>query len=169
MKELLMKYARYNMWANKYLIDAMEQLNEAQIDQEIISSFPSVRKTVMHTWSAENIWLQRLELILHPVWIAAEFNGSFSEACSNWEQSSALLAGYTEKLTDSSALEFIHYHDLRNNPHTTQVVDMLQHVFNHSTYHRGQLVTMLRQLGVTQIPSTDYIGYVRLNKQSAHV
>ena len=164
MKELMLKYARYNLWANKCLVEAMSQLNKEQPDHVIISSFPSVFKTVLHTWSAENVWLQRLELVLHPVWPAADFDGTFMEACSNWEQSSALLAGYTENLTDSGLQEYIHYHDLRNNPHATQVVDMLQHVFNHSTYHRGQLVTMLRQLGVTEIPGTDYIGYVRMIK-----
>jgi len=164
MKELMLQYARYNMWANKCLMDVMTPLTEPQIDQVVISSFPSVRKTVIHTWSAEKIWLQRLELVLHPVWHAAEFKGSFVEACCNWVQSSALLAGYAENLPEGRMQEYIHYHDLRNNPHATQVADMLQHVFNHSTYHRGQLVTLLRQLGITQIPSTDYIGYVRLNK-----
>ncbi len=164
MKEIMMKYARYNLWANKCLTDAMANLNDEQAEQVIISSFPSLHKTVLHTWSAENVWLQRLELVLYPVWPAAEFKGSFVEACGNWMQSSALLAGYAENLPEDRMQEYIHYHDLRNNPHATQIADMLQHVFNHSTYHRGQLVTMLRQLGVTEIPGTDYIGYVRMNK-----
>jgi len=161
MKELLMQYASYNIWANKQMIDAISQLPVSQVDQEIISSFPSLRKTVYHTWAAEYVWLQRLQMVSVPVWVAADFAGSFSDACMEWERVSAALAAYIARQTDNSLKEKIHYHDLRNNPHTTSVFDMLLHVFNHATYHRGQLVTMLRQLSVKEIPGTDFIAFVR--------
>lgn len=161
MKEILLQYARYNIWANNLIIDAMLKLRPEAIDAEVVSSFPSVRKTVYHTWGAEYVWVQRLQRAPHPVWVPAAFTGSFEEACSRWQQSSQQLLSVIEsagELTDK-----IDYQDLKLNAHSSRMCDMLLHVFNHGTYHRGQLVTMLRQLGVQEIPSTDLINYVRMN------
>ncbi len=163
MKDLLLKYAQYNVWANDLLIDVLLGLSEQQLDQEIVSSFPSIRKTVYHTWSAEHIWFQRLSLVEHPTWMEGGFFGTFSEACHNWKAASADLQHFTANLYDEKALthEFMYY-DLKKNPHKTPVNQTLLHVFNHSTNHRGQLITMLRQAGVKKIPQTDFIAFVRL-------
>ena len=59
MKELLVQYGTYNCWANQLIIDALLKLNDSDLDKEILSSFPSLRKTVFHTWSAEYVWVQR--------------------------------------------------------------------------------------------------------------
>lgn len=163
MKELLLQYANYNIWANKLMIDAMLKLEEAQVDREIISSFPSLRKTVYHTWSGEFVWVQRLQQVAQPVWLAGTYTGSFAEACQDWQRVSGALAEQVNSYKDELALQqLVPYHDLKGNPHATRVCDMLNHVFNHSTYHRGQLVTMLRQLGVSEIPNTDLIAFVRM-------
>ena len=163
MKELLSEYALYNAWANKLIIDAMQKLDEAAAVKEIVSSFPSVLKTVVHTWSAESIWLQRLKLIEHPVWQADGFSGNIADACAEWQSASKTLVKFvTEQADDNSFIQNLPFHDRQGVAYNMPVYQVLQHVFNHSTYHRGQLVTMLRQLGVTQIPSTDFIGFARL-------
>src|SRR5271170_6104787 len=104
MKELLQQYARYNAWANKLIIEALLKLDEGAVDKEIISSFPSARATALHTWSAEFIWLQRLQLVEHPVWVQGEFEGTFEEACSKWQQVSAALVQFVEKQYDDRAM-----------------------------------------------------------------
>ena len=163
MKELLQQYAGYNVWANKLIIDALLKLDEGAVDREINSSFRSLRKTVYHTWGAEYVWLQRLQLVEHPVWVANDYAGSFEEACTNWQNSSQVLSEFVGKQFDDKALtHVVQYYDSKKNAHKTPVYQVLHHVFNHSTYHRGQLVTMLRQAGVLEIPGTDFIGYVRL-------
>ena len=165
MKEILLQYARYNIWANDRIIEALMKLDEASLDKEILSSFPTIRGTVLHTWSAENTWLQRLQLVAQPEWVQATFKGTFSEACAGWQKASASLEQYTAQLAnDDSVKTALLYKDLRENEHNTPIHQVLHHVFNHSTYHRGQLVTMLRQAGVTEIPGTDFIGYVRMMK-----
>ncbi len=162
MKELLLQYARYNEWANKLIIEAIFKLQEADVDKEITSSFSSIRKTVYHVWSAEFVWLQRLQLAEHPVWIAAVFDGTFHAACTDWQRVSAELTHFIEKQFDDRSFGHeVVYHDLKRHPHKTPVSEILQHVFNHSTYHRGQLVTMLRQAGLNEIPGTDFITFVR--------
>ena len=73
MKDLLLKYAQYNVWANNLLIEVLQSLEDEQVNQEVVSSFTSIRATVYHIWSAEYIWLQRLTLVEHPIWIEGEY------------------------------------------------------------------------------------------------
>lgn len=160
MKELLLQYARFNRWANDHIINAMLQLDPALVDKELVSSFPTLRKTVHHMWGAEDIWLQRLNLAEKPVWVAADFTGSFQEACQKWQDASVSLIQFSEAATEQSLNAILHYHDIRGNAWQRPVWQVLQHVSNHATYHRGQLVTMLRQLGATTIPSMDFIYYM---------
>ncbi len=162
MKELLLQYAQYNKWANKLIIDAMLKLKEGDVDKEINSSFPSLRRTVLHTWSAESVWLQRLQLAEHPVWHGDDTSLLFEDVCKTWQVDSETLIQFVAQQYDDRALALVlQFYDRQKNAHKTPVYQVLHHVFNHSTYHRGQLVTMLRQLGATDIPGTDFIGFVR--------
>ncbi|MBS1584088.1 MAG: DinB family protein [Bacteroidetes bacterium] len=162
MKELLLQMARYNLWANKRLIDVMLKLDEEELDKEIVSSFSSIRSTVYHTWGAEFIWLQRLELTEQPVWIAKTFKGTFDEACGEWQRVSQAFIDFIERQYDDKALEHVfQYYNTEKKSFKSPVHEVLQHVFNHSTYHRGQLVTLLRQLGADKLPQLDLIAFVR--------
>jgi uncharacterized damage-inducible protein DinB len=161
MKETLLQFARYNAWANKRIIEALLKLAPEDLDKEIVSSFPSLRKTVYHIWSAEFIWLQRLQLIENPVWIQGNVEGNFEQACQQWQEVSEALVEYAKNLEDEAYTKIVAYKNMAGKHFETPVFGMLQHTFNHSTYHRGQLVTMLRQAGETTIPNTDLIGFLR--------
>lgn len=162
MKELLTQYTAYNVWANKLIIDALLKMDETAIDMEIVSSFPSLRATVYHTWSAEYIWLQRLQLAERPVWIEAEFKGSFAEACTEWQRASEALQLFVEKQYDDRSFEHVlQYYDRKKVPHKKPVWEVLTHISNHSSYHRGQLVTMMRQAGAKEIPGMDFVLFQR--------
>jgi len=163
MKELLSRYAQYNIWANKKIIDVLLKLDENVLDKEIISSFSSIRKTVYHIWSAEYIWMQRLDLVEHPIWMELDFNGSFQDACKAWQRSSESLLTFIERQYDDKAFEhvFQYYSPFKKDHFKRQVYIALTHVFNHSTSHRGQLITLLRQAGETKIPETDLIAFAK--------
>lgn len=164
MKELLCGYAAYNVWANSLMVDAMLRLGDGMLDTEVVSSFPSLRATVYHIWSAEYIWLQRLQLAEHPVWMAGEFSGTFTEACTHWQGVSRDLLHFVEKQYDDKALAHIlQFYDRQKVSHKMPVYQVVQHVINHGSYHRGQLVTIMRQLGVKDIPGTDFILFARKN------
>jgi uncharacterized damage-inducible protein DinB len=116
---------------------------------------------VCHVWGAEHIWLQRLQLAEHPEWMG-DFKGPFAEACAEWQKTSATLIQFVEKQYDDRALEHIlQFYDRQKVSHKLPVYQVLHHIFNHSTQHRGQLILMLRQLGVTKIPGTDFTWFVR--------
>jgi uncharacterized damage-inducible protein DinB len=164
MKELLQQYAAYNIWAHKILFDRINQLSEEQITAAIVSSFPSIYKTAVHLWQAENVWWQRLQKIENITLLSTTFNGSFSELTEGLLQQSRQWKQWVDNAPDDDLnAEFTF---LRNNEQITIVVkDMLLHIFNHATMHRGQLVTFLRQLGeVDKIPSTDFSTFCRTRK-----
>ncbi len=148
------------------MIEAIHKLPADALEKEITSSFSSLCTTVYHTWSAETIWLQRLELVEHPAWAEADFQGTFTEACAAWEKASrGLIRFATAQNNDAAFQHMCIYYDRQKISHKTAVWEILQHVFNHSTYHRGQLVTMLRQAGAATIPGTDFITYVRATRK----
>ena len=160
MKETLSLFAHYNVWANKLIIDVLLGLDDELLDKEIASSFSSLRKTVYHTWSAEYIWLQRMQQVEHPIWIEQSFTGSFEEACNEWQKASEGLAAFVDDHEDERLRQVFEYYSiLKKQSFTKPLSTTLLHVFNHSTYHRGQLVTMLRQAGVVTIPGTDLVNF----------
>jgi len=158
MKETLLLLANYNIWANKKLIDVMLKQSNEVLDMEITSSFNSIRQTAYHMWGAEDIWLQRLLLTEQPVWAPSVFDGDMQQACNNWMKTSKSLLQFVEKQFDDNAFSHVfQYYNLKKQSSKNTVGNALLQVFNHATYHRGQLVTMLRQAGITKIPGTDFM------------
>ena len=140
----------------------MLKLEDEKLDKEIISSFPSLRDTAYHIWGAEFLWLQRLQLTEQPVYMPYIFKGTFEEACTDWQQVLQVLIDFISGQYDDKGLEHVfQYYNSEKKSFKNSVCEALQHVFNHSTYHRGQLVTMLRQLGLEKIPETDFTAFLR--------
>jgi uncharacterized damage-inducible protein DinB len=157
------KYVHYNKWANELLLSIIDkEINDELLDKEIISSFPSLRKTVYHVWGAEDIWLRRLNNESLVDWPAKNFKGTFSEAKEIMLKNDDAFIKYVETLSNEKLSEMFTYKNIEGKTFTNPVSESIHHCMNHSTYHRGQIVTMMRQLGLRIIPSTDYISYCRL-------
>ena len=161
MKELLLQYTRYNLWANKRILSVLHQLDEASVNKQLVSSFPAIKDMVYHIWSAESIWLQRLKSEANPVWLADNYQGSFLHACSEWQKTSEGILDFTAWQPDEDKafthiFRFYHGKDMYDFP----VFTALNHVLNHSAQHRGQLITMFREVGYTDIQSIDLCTYV---------
>ena len=163
MKELLQQYAAYNFWATKTLVDTVKKLPDEETTKEIVSSFPSLYKTLQHLWTAEEIWWQRLKLAEHIVLKSIDFTGSFAEMADHLAKQNQQWVEWINAATENQLTHVFAF--TRSKEHIKMpVYQMLQHVFNHATFHRGQLVMMLRQLGVDKIPSTDFSTFIRLKK-----
>jgi uncharacterized damage-inducible protein DinB len=165
MKEILVQYTKYNVWANKLLIAILATLSDEDVNKDLGGSFPSIRKTAEHIWLAESVWLQRLQMAEKVIVPTDDFTGSFTESCQEWIKCSEGLLQFAEKIYDERGVvhEF-HYQNIKGENFKSNVSDCLQHVCNHSTFHRGQLVVYLRQLGISKIPSTDFITFCRGKK-----
>jgi uncharacterized damage-inducible protein DinB len=160
MKQLLQQYGAFNVWANKVITEQINQLPEEQTHKEIISSFPSLYKTVMHMMEVENIWWQRLKLVEHTT-PSGWFTGSFKELSKKLLQLSQQWLEWVSAANEANITHVFAYHNTKKELFKQPVYEVLLHLFNHQTYHRGQLVTMLRQLGVDKIPPTDFIVFCR--------
>lgn len=157
-KQYFTQLADFNVWANNIVCNWLEQLDEEQWKKEIISSFNSIRETVLHIISAEKAWLERFREI--PVeWIQSSFTGSKKEHIELWKKTSSELRDYVAGFDESRLQTSLTYKRLNGEQMTTPFFVMFAHTFNHSTYHRGQLVTMIRQAGFTKVGSTDLLRF----------
>lgn len=164
MKEILFGYAAYNHWANQKIGNVLRKLEKSAPDHELVSSFPSLRKTVYHLWCAESMWYQRLQLAEKAVDPTVHFEGDFDEAIDHWLHQSRLLRDWVKHATVVRLEHTLAYIDRSKEYHKVPVKDVLMHIFNHTSYHRGQLVTLLRQVGVSKIPGMDYDDFVQGKK-----
>lgn len=161
MKQLLVQYSAYNVWANKILTDKISTLSQEIIEKEMNSSFGSIFTTVLHLMDVENIWWQRLKLQEHVQWPGKNFTGNFEELSV---ELLALSRQWNEWISDATEPQINHvfgYQNSKKEFFKQPVYEMLLHLFNHQTFHRGQIVTMLRQNGIEKIPPTDLIVYSR--------
>jgi len=161
MKILLSQFSAYHLWANQLLIERIEKLPSEVQMQNVASSFTSLHETLLHMWNAEAIWWQRMKL-LEQISIPGDgFHGTTGDAIKGLMQQSKQwhewIMGAHEHMFDH---EFI-YQNSKKESFKQPIYQMLLHVFNHGTYHRGQLVTILRQLEVGSIPQTDFIVWSR--------
>jgi uncharacterized damage-inducible protein DinB len=162
---ILYDYAKFNRWANDQIFSLIEkEITEEYLDKKIVSSFPTLRKTIYHIWDAEFIWLKRLNGQSLSDWPSKNFNGKFSEAKKKILSIDDDFIDYVSKIDDQKANSSFTYRNIEGKTFTNQLWQSIHHCMNHSTYHRGQVVTIMRQLGVTNVPSTDFITYCRIGK-----
>jgi uncharacterized damage-inducible protein DinB len=164
MKELLKQYAAYNIWASQKIIEVILSLPEEKQLAEVPSSFNSLYKTVLHMWDAESIWWQRLKLHERIIRPSENFNGSMKDVSNGLLNQSKQWEEWISNASDLSIEHVFQYQTFDGTQYKQPTWQMLQHVLNHGTYHRGQLINILRQLGVEKMPQTDFILWSRGKK-----
>ena len=155
LQPLIDHYAAYDLWANTLFVKRLDREPNELLDKEVPSSFTSLRKTLLHIRDAEHAWLCRLTGV-PPKWPAED-----DTTVGTLLKHNVLLRDHVAGLNDTKLEKIIAYQDLRGNTHQNSTWQMLMHCFNHSTYHRGQLVTMMRGLGMDEVPHSDLIIYFR--------
>ena len=161
MKEILLQYATFNSWANQKLCDVIALLPEQQQLQHINSSFPGIKPTLAHMWDAESMWWQRMKLMENVSRPSEAAEYSTNEIITNLLQQDKLWIDWITNASPAAIDHVFAYQNTKKEQFKQPIFQMLMHVFNHGTYHRGQLVTMLRQLSVAKIPATDFIEWSR--------
>lgn len=161
MKELLKQLATYNCWATQKIADCVLSVPEEKQVAEICSSFSSLQKTLLHMWDAESVWWQRMKLHERFVVPSENFKGTTRDTINGLMSQSRLWEGWVNNVSDHMLDHVFQYYNSKKEHFKQPIWQMLLHVFNHGTYHRGQLITMLRQLGVDKLPQTDFIVWSR--------
>jgi uncharacterized damage-inducible protein DinB len=153
----LLDLLSYQRWATERTLDAAAKLTAEQFTQAITSSFPGVRDTLVHTFGADRVWLGRISNEAPDRANPADFPTPESLR----EPWLAVLDAWTQRVSEiGDPKTLISYRAFNGDPFTSSLEEILRHVVNHGTYHRGQVTTMLRQLGAETV-STDLIGYYR--------
>ena len=159
MQTHLLSYTRYNLWANRRVITFVHTVPEADLHRAAISSFPTLHGSLFHLYGAQDIWLSRLNGN-SPAGFpkAADMHSKdVLEALLETSQRLAEIAARTEEELQQE----IRYTNLAGDSFSNTVADILLHVVNHGTYHRGQIIAQLRQLGHENLFATDYIAFTR--------
>lgn len=158
-KTYFTELAAFNEWANTIACGWIGQLTDEQWNRTVISSFSSVRETVLHTISAENAWVERFQKSSEVRWLQTTFEGSKTAHVALWKQTSAALKTFIEQFDEALLPTNFDFKRLNGEAHSVPYYQLFAHVVNHATYHRGQLVTLLRQVGFTGVQSTDLMSY----------
>lgn len=160
MKQIFEHYAKYNLWANQRMIDTILPLPEEMVKRKVLSSFSSLQLTLLHLMQTDSIWWQRLKLA-ETVQTSGDANSSVQEISAALITQNKQWKEWIEKSTPAALEHEFIYRNSKKEQFKQPVYQMLLHLFNHGTYHRGQLVTIMRQLDITTIPSTDFITFSR--------
>ena len=148
----------FNRWANGRVLEAAEKLTPEQFTKDLRNSFPSVRDTLVHIMGAEWIWLERWRGNSPKGLLAAPEFPTVSSIRNRWTEIERGQREFITDVTEESLKKVIAYTNLKGDPYQYRLWQMLQHLVNHSTYHRGQITTMLRQLGAKAMP-TDFLVF----------
>jgi uncharacterized damage-inducible protein DinB len=162
---LMKDYAVYNHWANEQLISWLKTKPTDQMETEVPSSFPSIKLTLKHIWDTQQFWLDVLKKQYRDdaTWEGEEPPVSAQEVLEGLRRQSQELADFIASLDNEAIQEKI---PLKTPWFASEQprFEFIQHCMNHSTYHRGQVVTIGRNLGFTDAPMTDYNFYLLMGK-----
>ncbi|MBO9561408.1 MAG: DinB family protein [Niastella sp.] len=160
----LQDMAAYNLWAISRLTDWLSSKPAVLLEATAASSFPGIKATLLHMLDVEREWLDRLQPMPVSKWQEADKGlGAVLDAL---EEQAGEWNDYVQSLSDEELQE-----DCYCNAFFGEVCrpkyEIIQHCLNHSTYHRGQVVTIGHQLGLKDAPMTDYLYYVLKVKEPA--
>ena len=149
----------YHRWANGRILDAAAALSTDQLDRDLASSFGSVRGTLAHALGADWVWLSRWlgeSPTAFPDWDVS----THPRLLERWREIEGRQKQFLDGLDESDLDRVVTYKVFSGKTFSNPLAELFRHVVNHATYHRGQVVTMLRQLGLKP-PQTDLILYYR--------
>ncbi|MCB0771830.1 MAG: hypothetical protein KJZ58_01470 [Flavobacteriales bacterium] len=153
MKELIDLYAAYDLWANTRIIERLQRESEPVLDRHVKSSFPSLRATLDHIRDSDDIWSQR---------IFGTAPMQHGDGIDGLLKVSVALSDRVRGLAGADLMAEVGYARANGIKYVQPRWQLLLHCFNHASYHRGQVITIMRQLDLAEVPNTDMVAYQRL-------
>jgi uncharacterized damage-inducible protein DinB len=157
-RKLITSYSAYNLSANQQFVKWLSNQSEEQLQKDVPSSFNGVLQTLNHIWAIEEMWCGDLFKNEDAVNRYGVQNLQPKEVFDGLLNRSAIIAEKVNQLTDEELSEKVHIKTPWFEANLT-LAEYLQHLFNHGTYHRGQIVTIAHSLGFSEMPSTDFLFY----------
>jgi uncharacterized damage-inducible protein DinB len=157
---LLSTHLAYTAWASSRLVEAAAGLSAEELTRDFGTADRSVLGTLVHVFAADRIWLARIEGNVPARFVDIERDMRLEALTGEWPLLHERWRLWAAGLTPESVAARIRYADLKGNPHETPLWQIVLHVVNHATHHRGQVSGFLRAMGHTP-PPVDLIAYYR--------
>jgi uncharacterized damage-inducible protein DinB len=155
----------YHYWARDLALDAVAPLTAEQFTRQVESSFKSVRDTLAHTYGAEWVWYNRWTGNLSATMPKYDSWPDVTAIKKAWLDHEVRMRTFVTDGGEAGVTRVYNYKSLAGQPTSSQFWEMLVHVVNHGSYHRGQLTTLLRQLGAAPPKQMDMIAFFRTRAQ----
>jgi uncharacterized damage-inducible protein DinB len=146
------RHLRYSAWASRRVLDAVNALPEEQRGRDMGSSHGGLLGTLNHILLGDRIWIARI------LGTTIEPSGEPIEV--EWPAVQKRWDDWARSVTDDDLARRIDFKDFRGGARQSAASEIVMHVVNHATLHRGQVMSMLRQLGIAP-PQTDLITFYR--------
>jgi uncharacterized damage-inducible protein DinB len=153
-RELLL----HMLWADRLMLKAVREVSPEDLTRDAGISFGSLLGTMVHMLGSQRLWLSRFSG--HPIERRPEL-ADFPDLPSwihGWEETASGIEAFLAALTAEQLAAVITWVDTEGPVHTRPLWQPVIHMVNHNTYHRGQVVSLMRQLGY-EPPQTDLIHY----------
>jgi uncharacterized damage-inducible protein DinB len=149
----------YSAWASNRMLEAAGKLTEEELNRDFKTSDKCVVSTLAHAFAADRIWLQRIHGNVQNTFID-DNDRRLGTLKTEWPALQQRWKDWAGPLSDQDVVKKISYKDLKGNPYESPLWQILLHVVNHATHHRGQVSGFLRAMGHTP-PPLDLIAYYR--------
>jgi uncharacterized damage-inducible protein DinB len=154
----------YTEWANERVLTAAEKLPAEDLLRDVHISHKSILGTLLHTAGADWLWLERWRgnsPVGPNVWAGytPDDARSLQQVREKWQEVMRQRNEYLETVSDADLFRELGYTRFTGEPYSLPLAQQIQHVINHATLHRGQVVGMIRQLGIAP-PPTDLLFYL---------
>jgi uncharacterized damage-inducible protein DinB len=150
----------YNAWADQRTVAACEALTTDQFLEPLGGSFGSVRNTLAHIMDVEWLYIERWHGRSPSGFPKPENYPDLAHIKDRWASINVDIDQFLRELTNKRLTEITEFRTTKGILYRHPLWQVMQHVVNHGTYHRGQVATLLRQLGVTP-HATDLVLFYR--------
>ena len=150
---------KFHQWATNRTFEVCEVLNPEEFTKDLGNSFSSIRDTLAHCLFADGIWFHRIQQLPFTRPKLEDFSSS-QDLQAAWKP---ISERWTDLIQQTELEQTIKYTALDGQAFENSFEEITRHVINHGTYHRGQIMMMLRLLG-HQAVATDWIAYSRLSR-----
>src|SRR5205085_8926382 len=137
----------YNQWANDRMLGDVRGPAATELTRDVVTRFKSSLGTIAHIYRAEWLWLQRWCKQSPKRRLSLDDYRTLDDVERPWRDVRAEQMRFAAEIDEARLAERIAYENSQNERWEYTLARMIQHLVNHSTYHRGQVVTLLRQIG----------------------
>jgi len=159
LRDVLLLYD-YAFWARDRLLTTAGALTHAQLTVTVLPGLPTIHATLVHSLSAEEIWLRRWQGQSPTAMLSADELPTLEAIGRRWQDTEQELRSWLATLHDADLLQVCAYRTLAGQPDSQPLEMLLLHVLNHGTQHRSEVALLLTELGCSP-GDLDFIRYIR--------